>query len=56
MRSLHKCLCNKAEGNTVQKKGLLYRNLYKEHNISGARGLRKASKQMVIFEHLTFED
>lgn len=48
MRSLPKYLYNK-EGNTVQKKGVIYRNLYKEDILLPLGALRKASREEVTF-------
>lgn len=38
------------------KRNVIYRNLYKEDIISTSGGLRKVSKEVMTFEHLTFED
>lgn len=46
MVSAHKYLCNKVEGNMVQKKGFIYRHFYKEDITSISGGLKKASKEM----------
>lgn len=48
MKSLHKRLCNKAEGKRVPRNGLIYRNLFKEVIIP--KRLRNASKEAVTFE------
>ena len=43
-------ISTKAEDNTVQKKGLTYRNLKKEDIICTSGGLRKTSKEVVTLE------